>query len=236
MVTSNILQRTFKIKSTQVGTCFTIDVDNRQYIVTAQHIVEGLVGQSIVNIRHEEEWKELQVTLVGHGKGEVDISVLAAEHWKGGTAPLPLISAESEMILGQDVYFLGFPYELEGNVGTLNSNFPLPLVKKGIVSMFEFDAGYMLLDGHNNPGFSGAPVVFRPNNRGNDFCVAGVVAGYRSVYEPVYKDPVKKPKQDPLGYYRSNTGIILAYNISHALVLIRQTPIGVKLKTANSTN
>ena len=153
MVTSNILQRTFKIKSTQVGTCFTIDVDNRQYIVTARHIVEGLVGQSIVKIRHEEEWKELQVTLVGHGKGEVDLSVLAAEHWNSVTHPLPPTSGG--MVLAQDVYFLGFPYELESNVGAPNSNFPLPLVKKGIVSMFEFDAAYILLDGHNNPGFSG---------------------------------------------------------------------------------
>ena len=227
MVTSNILQRTFRIKNIkeETGTCFTIDVDNRQYIVTARHIVEGLVGQSIVSIRYEEEWKGLQVTLVGHGKGAVDISVLAAEHWKSVTLPLPPISGEAPMFLGQDVYFLGFPHGLESNVGALNSNFPLPLVKKGIVSRVPSSQETMLLDGHNNPGFSGGPVVFRPPQRGNDFCVAGVVSGYRFTVEPVYENQGK----EQIGYYESNTGIILAYNINHALELIRQNPIGVNL-------
>ena len=39
---TNILQRTFYMKfGKSTGTCFTIDIDNHQYIVTAQHILKG---------------------------------------------------------------------------------------------------------------------------------------------------------------------------------------------------
>ncbi len=63
MITTNIVQRTFRIRSTQEGTCFTIDVDDRQYIVTARHLVEKVVGQSSVKIMQEKKWKDLQVKL-----------------------------------------------------------------------------------------------------------------------------------------------------------------------------
>ena len=228
MVTTNIFQRTFRIKSTKEGTCFTIDVGDRQYIVTARHLVKNITDQSTVKIMQEEKWKDLQVKLVGHGKGEVDISVLAAELRISPTHPLnPTVAG---IILGQDVYFLGFPYGLMSDIGALNRHFPLPLVKKGIVSMLEFDEGFILLDGHNNPGFSGGPVVFLQDNRGIDFAVAGVVAGYRYAREPVYQNEEQEQKESPIGYYKSNTGIILAYSIKHALDLIRQNPIGVKLE------
>ena len=229
MVTTNILQRTFRIKSTDPGTCFTIDVDNRQYIITARHVVKGLVGQSTVKIMQEGKWKNLQVKLVGHSKGEVDISVLAAEFQISPTHPLNPTAAG--MILGQDIYFLGFPYGLMSDVGVLNRNFPLPLVKKGIVSMVEFSEGFILLDGHNNPGFSGGPVVFRRDNRGNDFSIAGVVSGYRYAREPVYENEEQEQKESPIGYHKSNTGIIVASSIKYALDLISQNPIGVELGT-----
>ena len=129
------------------------------------------------------------VKLVGHCEGEVDISVLAADIQISPTYPLnPTLGG---IILGQDVYFLGFPYSLKSDVGSINRNFPLPLVKKAIVSLVAERGHYILLDGHNNPGFSGGPVVFHPNNRGNDFCVAGVVAGYRHACDPVYKNKSK---------------------------------------------
>ena len=210
MITTNIVQRTFRIRSTQEGTCFTIDVDDRQYIVTAQHLVEKVVGQNSVKIMQEKKWKGLQVKLVGHCEGEVDISVLAADIQISPTYPLnPTLGG---IILGQDVYFLGFPYSLKSDVGSINRNFPLPLVKKAIVSLVAERGHYILLDGHNNPGFSGGPVVFHPNNRGNDFCVAGVVAGYRHACDPVYKNKKQKQNEIPIGYYKSNTGIIVTYS------------------------
>ena len=55
MVTTNIVRRIFRIKTTGEGTCFTIDVKNRQYIVTARHLVDKIVGQSSVKIIAREK-------------------------------------------------------------------------------------------------------------------------------------------------------------------------------------
>ena len=234
MVTTNIVRRIFRIKSTEEGTCFTIDVDNRQYIVTAQHIVKNITHQDTVKIMQEEKWKNLQVKLVGHGKGDVDISVLAANLQISPTHPLPATS--DGIILGQDAYFLGFPYGLMSNIEAVNRNFPLPLVKKATVSMVAERGNHILLDGHNNPGFSGGPVIFKKNNHGKNFIVAGVVCGYQFAREPVYENEEQEQKESPMGYYKSNTGIIIAYNIEHALSLIRKNPIGVKLETNSTQN
>ena len=234
MITTNIVRRTFRIKSTEKGTCFTIDVDNRQYIVTARHIVKNITHQDTIKIMQEEKWKNLQVKLVGHGKGDVDISVLAANLQISPTHPLP--ATLDGITLGQDAYFLGFPYGLMSDIEALNRNFPLPLVKKATVSMVAGRGNYIFLDGHNNPGFSGSPVIYLKNNRGSDYIVAGVVSGYRYTREPVYQNEEEEQRESPMGYYKSNTGIIVAYSIEHALNLIRKNPIGVKLETNITQN
>ena len=223
MVTANILQRTFYIKcGHSSGTCFTIDIDKRQYIITARHLVKSIVGQSNVKIWHEERWKNLPVKLVGHSEGDVDISVIAAEFL---ISPIHSLGTSRDgLYLSQDVYFLGFPYDLTGeNTSSINHDYPFPFVKKAIISQFYKDR--IMLDGHNNPGFSGGPVVFHPNSNSNELSVAGVVAGYRFEHQPVYQDE----RQTPLTY-KSNTGIIVAYGIEHCLNLIRQNPIGIKLE------
>jgi hypothetical protein len=45
--------------------------------------------------------------------------------------------------------------------------FSVPLIKKAIISatVHEHGATVLLLDGHNNPGFSGGPIVYRDLNR-----------------------------------------------------------------------
>lgn len=57
-----------------------------------------------------------------------------------------------------DVSFLGFPL---GNLGTVFLGIKFPLVKKAVVSGWVKHNGIelLLLDGHNNLGFSGGPVV-----------------------------------------------------------------------------
>src|ERR1039457_7430494 len=52
-VTSNVLRRTVLIQSSMVGTAFTIDVDGRQYLITAKHVIRKLP-------RSEEHTSELQ--------------------------------------------------------------------------------------------------------------------------------------------------------------------------------
>ena len=229
-ITTNILRRTFQFSfGEEQGTCFTIDYDNRQYIVTARHLVDPITDSATIRIKHEKIWKDCPVNLVGHGEGEVDISVLAAGLQISPKYPLPPNAAG--LTLGQDVYFLGFPYGLASEVGELNQNFPFPFVKKATVSAMDFNPNRIFLDGHNNRGFSGGPVVFSEVGKpANQLSVAGVISGYRFGTEPVYL----KGKPTPLEF-RYNTGIILAYQIKHAVDLISQNPIGFNLEDKNTS-
>ena len=70
IVTSNVLHRTFLIKwRSSLGTAFTIDYGERQYLITARHNIKGIKTGDPIEIFHEVNWKLLEVDLVGVGEG-----------------------------------------------------------------------------------------------------------------------------------------------------------------------
>jgi len=220
-VATDILQRTFHIRhGDSAGTCFTVDVDNRRYLVTARHLVETIQAQGVVEIQHNGVWRSVAVDLVGHGEGSVDLSVLAPQSLFGATHPLVMTTAS--LLLSEEVYFLGFPYGLSFDAGELNSGFPMPLVKRATVSAMYLDEGFMLLDGHNNPGFSGGPVVRRWN--GSEQVVLGVVSAYRSEKSRVVDDA---GNSGPYSYIM-NTGIVVMYDSRKLKELIASNPVGIE--------
>ena len=87
------------------------------------------------------------------------------------------------------------------------------------------DGKPLLLDGHNNAGFSGGPVVRRLN--GNEQSVIAVVSGYR--YD---RGRMRDENGNETSYtYDTNTGIIVAHNIRHAVELVASNPIGITSRT-----
>ena len=222
-VTANILQRTFLIRyKGNTGTCFTIDVQGRRYLITAKHVVDSIRDDAVVDISHNRGWLPLRVRLVGHGAGDIDVTALAPQELFGASHPLRVTTAG--LILAEDIYFLGFPYGLGMEVKTeLNAGFPLPLVKKAVVSALGLGDGPMLLDGHNNIGFSGGPVVRRGTKE--EQTVIGVVSGYEAERQRVRDED---DNETPYTYY-TNTGIIIAHDIRHALAIIATNPIGISV-------
>lgn len=225
MITSNVYHRVFQIKFAEsTGTIFAIDVDNKQYLVTARHVLDGWDRISRGRVFFNGEWKELPLKVVGIGDGVADIAVLATTLQI--SPPLELEPTAAGTVWGQDVYFLGFPYGWHANVDSkINRGFPLPFVKKAIISAIQSEDGVQqfFLDGHNNPGFSGGPVVFRKNGS-NQLKVAAVVSGYRYTEEPVFSAGAPVPLA-----YRYNTGIVVAYSIKVATDIIAANPVGFPL-------
>ena len=114
--------------------------------------------------------------------------------------------------------------------GQMNRDFPFPLVKSGVLSGMEpGDAPKIWVDGHNNPGFSGGPLVFIPPEeqfmKGRAYRVAGVISAYRLSVLPVYNQQGQQ-----IGLFPENSGIVVAYGIQPALDLINSNPIGYELK------
>lgn len=225
VITSNILQRTFQIRhGGKVGTCFVVDLDAHQYIVTATHVVATLPECGTVGLATDSGTQEVSVRLVGHCKPPTDVAVLAPERPLVYSRPIRV--SNDGMGLAESVFFLGFPHGWHTAVGGMNGGFPLPLVKKGIVSGFGIPESAILLDARNNPGFSGGPVVSDQLSRKAGMpVVIGIVSGFRCESEPVIVNGQKTSLP-----WKQNTGIMVAGFASRALDVIRANPIGAPLK------
>lgn len=227
--TSNVIYRVLRIRTpTDTGSAFTVEVDGKQYLITARHLLEGFGSQGEVELWMENRWSRFRVRAIYPAKETVDIAALDAG--RPLTVTFPLEASAGGLTLGQQVYFLGYPYGL----GTAGSAAPappgfgeIPFLKSGIVSALDDrdpEANLLYLDGHNNPGFSGGPIVFW-HTESRRFRVAGVVRGYRNEALPVLK---KKNLDDPRAqahndlYTRANSGIVIGYDIRHIVDAIRR--------------
>ena len=219
-----VLQKTYWIRCDGgEGTGFTVEVDGRRYLVTARHVVDTIPDAAMVDVAYDGGWLQVPVRLVGHGAGETDVSVLAPQIPFGPVGPLTL--SGTNFFVSEDVYFLGFPYGFATQVGAhVNNGFPLPLVKRGLLSGFgPGQQGFLFLDGHNNPGFSGGPVVRAPES--GQQTVIGVISGYESERCKVEDEDGSETSYT----YEANTGIVFAHRAGHALDIIARNPIGIPI-------
>lgn len=224
MVPSNILQRVFSIRvESEQATAFTIEIDDRQYLITAKHVV--LSSPSEIEIYFENAWLKVPIKIIEVQPANVDIAVLVLPQQLSPLLPIKLGIKDS--FLSEEVYFVGFPFGLSIEGQSMNGGFPLPLVKHGIISAFANGSGEpFLVDGINNPGFSGGPVVNVRDTKNPT--IIGVVSGYKAIHESVYKE---KTKTNDLTI-QTNTGLLVAYGMEYVIEAIKMNPIGFPVESA----
>jgi hypothetical protein len=277
--------------TSSVGTAFVVNVDNREYWITAKHIFTGienappgvfttktveaniLLPYSPVNKGQDKKWVTIKFTTIDPGK-DIDILVLAPDHSVTKFLPADSMKLAGDadpadehalVPIGGDCEFLGYPYgsgwranipvysankgskaAAPGNAVKLSpaSNVLAwsPFVKHCTLSASLVQNGITIfvLDGINNLGFSGGPVV---TGDGASLDVFAVVSGFHA--EPLevlpapepgqsYVSPIPAPpplpgqksKQQPRQVVESNSGLILAYDITPAIAAIHANPIG----------
>jgi hypothetical protein len=225
--TSNVIYRVLRIQvGTATGTSFTIEVDGRQYLVSARHLLPAGWREGEIELWIDSRWSRLRGRAIYPARAAVDI--VAFDLGKPVTVSFPLEPSSGGLTLGQQIYFLGYP---DGLGSTPPAPAPpgfgeIPFLKSGIVSALDDrdpQASVLYLDGQNNPGFSGGPIVFwhAPTR---SFRVAGVVRGYRNEALPVLKrsqlpDPAAKAYNDL--FTRANSGIVIGYDVLHIVEAIR---------------
>lgn len=216
MVPTNILYRTFFIRAAEYGTAFAVDVGESQYLVTARHLIPESGSETELQVLYNRQWLKGQVRVVGRGRGDLDIAVLqASSRFTPKELEVPL--GFGEIALGQDVFFLGFPYKLWTDYGELSAGLPGPFVKKGTLSAGSFEFPKTLhVDAINNEGFSGGPLYFFKGSNSQNACVAAIVSKYRTEYATV----VNESYADTGLRVAYNTGFLIAYDIKHALAII----------------
>lgn len=264
MVTSNVFQRVLNVRVNAgtdheaTATAFTVDVDGREYLITARHVVKGLRDEDKIDVYMDDNWSSLRVKII-RCDDPIDIAVLVPPHQLTVNFDLPFDT--THFFFGQDAYFLGFPYGIKPQGLGANGPYPLAIIKRGTISAIvtldrSKKAVQILLDGYNNPGFSGAPIVYRDLNQGPVVMnLAGVVSGFLPEVVPVMKEQDIRspegagdaPKAQPWRiqrradgsyfeyvdngtYVTLNTGIVQGFLIEPAIDLIRQHPVGPEAK------
>lgn len=215
----NAIQRVFLIKyQDSIGSSFTIDIDNKQYLITAKHVVGGIKTVDKIEILRNNKWAEFNVKTISCRNPDVDIIVLVLPSQISPSFKLePTLD---DIILSQDVFFLGFPFQIySSTMIVLNNFYPFPFIKKGILSAIDLRdkaSKILYIDGNNNPGFSGGPIIFYDSDN-KKWKVAGVVSGYKIQLNEVIKTELLA---------KANSGILIGYAIDSAVEAIRENPIG----------
>lgn len=219
------LRRTFHVKcGPRTGTGFAIDVDNRQYLVTAAHLLRALAAGAVLEILHGGRWKPLDAQVVGYGPPQIDVAVLTLK-FRIALPDARIMPTSAGLALGQDIWCLGFP-GLEWLAGAgATQRFPTPFVKKLCVASLPDSAAavrILYLEGCPNQGFSGGPVI---GGAGED---AMKLAGVLSTLE--YEgEPVCLGTEHLRVSAQRNPDLAVAYDVKHVLDVISLNPIGFEL-------
>jgi S1-C subfamily serine protease len=216
VILTNILYRTFFIKALEYGTAFTIDVSGHEYLITARHLLPPDGKTVDVKIFRDKAWTTLAAEVVGRCRGEIDIAVLRVVP-RLTSLEFSVTASMADITLGHDVYFLGFPYKMSGDIGSFMGGLPCPFAKKGTLSLLTPGSPQLLyVDAINNEGFSGGPLFFYPQGKPLELRIAAVVSKFKVEFEAVL-DERGEATQMRVPY---NTGFLVAYGIKHAIDLI----------------
>ena len=133
----------------------------------------------------------------------------------------PSVATPADVFIGGDCYFLGYPYGSGYTInfqGATRGVYMMPFVKRCTLSgvVHQGDTAIWILDGLNNEGFSGGPVVFR-DAHGRFNAVGAVVSGYRR--ECIN---VNSPDGSAHGTVDINTGLVVSYEIAQVIEAIRR--------------
>lgn len=215
-VPTEILQRTRLIRvGNSTGTAFSVDYKGKIYLVTARHVAAGLPAtKAVLQMWNANKWEDVRtVKTLLPPVAAVDIDVFETEETISQPFSIPMTTGSEGPTMGQQVWFLGYPFG-DTALTSRRDNEMLPFIKKGTMSAISGsdDGGVvMYIDGFNNPGFSGGPIVIWEFNR-RAYRILGVVQGYRSESAKVMVNG--QPVDTNI---LVNSGILIGYGVKHVI-------------------
>jgi hypothetical protein len=222
MVTAEALCRVLRIRTLgKNGSAFTIERNGVQYLLTAKHMFENssyAIFQTF-ELLLDEGYRKFSGEVRYHKQNSVDIAAikLVPNTIVTPTYENPLGTAS--IVFGQDVYFLGFPLDYDEILIHLpERQIPAPFIKRACLSsMFKDKEGinWLLLDGHNNLGFSGG-LVCAHTGVSRTMALIGIICSYRFEKRCVFD----ATGNETAFFVKENSGIINACDIIHALEII----------------
>lgn len=182
-------------------------------------MVAGLpVDSPTIKSSQKGEWVDLHVLkILFPPSDKADIAVLKTGQDVVTPFKVAIVGENEGVTFGQPVWFLGYPF-LEA-LHTRTSNFEFPFIKKGILSAInstDEHAVVMYIDGFNNKGFSGGPILFCGFGS-HEYRILAVVSSYRNA---TAEANINGQKVDT--NILVNSGILVSYWIRHAIEAIEK--------------
>ncbi len=201
------------------GTCFLYGKEEGCFFVTTKHLIAGVKVGDDIFMSHTTGWIPQKVLAIFVHPSGYDVAAIVTDKEVSGKADY---DSTFTVMPGQPLKFLGFPHGLNSNYPS-ESNYSTPLVRtahfRGIIDLEGLQI--TILDGFNNPGYSGGPVYCC----GDDGLpkLFGIISGYRyetEAHSSVYKKNDQgdyEPTQDYI--VRSNSGMIYVVGMNACIPL-----------------
>jgi hypothetical protein len=222
-VPGEILNRTLFIRAggtgtdcAPCGTGFVIDYQGKAYLVTARHVVAGLpTVNATIQVMKAGNWVDYHtVKTLFPPSPDADVAVFETSE-KVPPYEISTVGKDKDegVTMGQQIWFLGYP----GGLGSHWSNGDAPFIKKGVMSAIDArnpDTMVLYIDGFNNPGFSGGPIIYWDFKK-HAYKILGVVSAYR---EEAAKVRINGKEVDT--QLLVNSGILIGYPVENAIKAI----------------
>lgn len=223
-IPSFVFERVLHIKYNQsTGSSFAIEKDGRTLILTAKHIFPNIKENDSITLEvlQNKSWKSIKGIVHIHSNQNLDALVidLGYSFFKNKQYE-DFINVDGNALFGDDCFFFGYPLSLHTEMQpTENDGYPVPLIKKAILSgQMEINGlKSPFLDGNNTPGFSGGPIFIKSYEKGtgkSNWSLLGLISGYY---------PQTNNIQTPQGIrsYHENSGIISVSDIIYIKEIIK---------------
>lgn len=226
MLSVNIVTRVLQIKyNNSLASSFTVELDGKQYLVTARHIFPQAVNNDnvLIQVHQDGAWKNLDCNILLYSDSNVDIAVLELNKNSRITYDLPINISSNGVGLSQDAYILGFPFGLRNEILEGNNSYHTPFIKKGCISAIVNENGNTIIyaDTVNNIGFSGGPIVVKDIKDNKTISIIGVVSGYRIHKSHVFDSTNNQTNN----YVKENSGLTKGYSIEFVQKIINENKV-----------
>lgn len=208
-----------------IGTAFAYHHGERTFFLTAKHVLRNAMAGGFVYLKTPSNWKRFELSgTTAHPNGQ-DAATFGLVGFHITVEHEFTHENEPGLGLGQELKFTGFPHGLE-NTAASDTGYSTPLVRtaffSGIVISPINKSRLLILDGLNNPGYSGGP-IWAPGPTAQQPTLLGLISGYRVeergkslVYK---KDKDGESPADGL-YVKPNSGMIHAIDFADIQLLV----------------
>jgi hypothetical protein len=203
------------------GTATRLYLNSQRYLLTAGHVVRNRRSGAKLEFFKDGKWNSLEYRPIPDLDAHYDVAAMWISEGTDLDEETMLVDA-TELYVGQEIRFLGFPLSLSTDSPGANSGFPVAFAKQGIISSFGQFGPRMpiMIDALNTSGFSGGP-VFVKSKKSSFLELAGIISGYKHKHIQLASPDGKTAVE-----YAENTGITVAFSIQGAIDIIRENPLG----------